>query len=176
MVSFLKLQFINELIIGLSKIIKNNFGVFDKFTGDGILAFYPEFFSGKDSIIYALKSANECHNYFKSFYNKSRSYFNNIRLDIGLGIGLDYGDANITNINNEISIVGRPVVYACRLSNAPAGKTYINQKAYEKIKQKKKYILNENEKEIILKNNEKLLSYEIEFDFIKYKISIPDWI
>jgi hypothetical protein len=42
-------EFITGLSIELTTIVLNSFGVFDKLTGDGILAFFPDFFSGPDA-------------------------------------------------------------------------------------------------------------------------------
>jgi len=41
--------FMTQLCAALEVTIKEEYGVFDKFTGDGVLAFFPEFFSGKDA-------------------------------------------------------------------------------------------------------------------------------
>ena len=68
-------DYIVSLCDGLSKIIVDNFGVFDKFTGDGILAFFPDFFCGKDAGLMAIKSCIECHNYFKYHYESKRNCF-----------------------------------------------------------------------------------------------------
>jgi class 3 adenylate cyclase len=38
-------EFITRLCHQLMDIIKDNYGVVDKFTGDGVLAFFPSFFS-----------------------------------------------------------------------------------------------------------------------------------
>jgi hypothetical protein len=68
-------KFITELSQKLSDTIINNFGVFDKFTGDGILAFFPKFYSGEEAIIRSLKAAEECHNIFTEHYRNSRECF-----------------------------------------------------------------------------------------------------
>ena len=63
-------QFITSLILVLEKIVKDNFGIFDKFTGDGLLAFFPDFFCGKDSLYFALQTAKLCQNAFSIEYEK----------------------------------------------------------------------------------------------------------
>ena len=42
----------------LGTTITDSYGVFDKFTGDGILAFFPEFFSGPDAGFLAIRAAD----------------------------------------------------------------------------------------------------------------------
>jgi len=116
-------EFIFGLTEGLKKIVVGNFGVFDKFTGDGILAYFPLFYSGENGILNCCIAAQECHDFFYDYYKK---YYDNffVVLDTGLGIGIDHGIVKIVTINNEQTIVGSSVVYACRLSDAPSGKIY----------------------------------------------------
>ena len=66
-------SFIINLYDKLSAIIKRNFGVVDKFTGDGILAFFPDFYSGEDYGLMSMKAAFECHRMFFDFYKNNRS-------------------------------------------------------------------------------------------------------
>ena len=128
-------RFITQLCLGLSDLIRSNFGVFDKFTGDGVLAFFPEFYSGPHAIFFALKTAAMAHSLFKNHYKEHRNCFTCIRADVGLGIGIDFGCTTLTTITEDLSVVGTPVVYACRLSIAPPGRTFSNQNAYEKVKE-----------------------------------------
>jgi len=125
--------FISGLTDQLKKCIILNFGVFDKFTGDGLLSYFPDFYSGTYSIIHALKAAIECHSIFNVYYKTNKSLFSTVLLDTGLGIGIDYGKLSFVNINREPTIVGVPMVYACRLSGAPHGTTFFNQTAFDKI-------------------------------------------
>lgn len=127
-------NFIIELCEELKFIITTNYGVYDKFTGDGILAFYPEFLIGKIACKYKiLKSAFECIKKFDDVYQKHRSSFNVVLSEVGIGIGIDYGEVSIVNFNNYYSAVGSPVIYACRLSSTKAGTVAINQSAYNEI-------------------------------------------
>lgn len=58
--------FISSLCEKMMDIIKTNYGVVDKFTGDGILSFFPIFYTGPDAIYFALNSAMECNKYLIS--------------------------------------------------------------------------------------------------------------
>src|SRR5690606_33228900 len=109
-------KFITELSNALSSIIKDNDGIFDKFTGDGILAFFPTFYSGESAILKAIRSAQLCHEVFSRLYNNNKSKFSIFIKEVGLGIGIDYGTVNIVNTGSELTVVGGPVVYACRFS------------------------------------------------------------
>jgi hypothetical protein len=125
--------FITELIENMMKAVVKNFGIIEKFTGDGLLAFFPEFYSGSDCCCHAVNAAIDCHNIFENIYNKSNDKFVAAIVNTGLGIGIDYGDIIIKNINNSTNIIGKPVVYACRMSGIDPKKTAVNIKAYEKI-------------------------------------------
>ena len=124
-------DFLEVLSNGLERIIKEHFGVFDKFTGDGALAFFPEGFSGDGAATNVLLAAKRVHHLFAEHYQNSRPTFDLVLRDTGLGIGIDYGDVNIIRLSDGLTAVGRPVVFACRYSSAKAGTTLVNQGAYE---------------------------------------------
>jgi len=169
-------EFITSLCKRLANIIIENYGVFDKFTGDGILAFFPYFYSGPDAIFYALKSADESHEVFKKHYDEHRHCFSTVLKDVGLGIGIDCGDAYLTTINNELTIVGEPVVYACRFSAVEHGKTILNQPAYEEVKLMYQDHCQLRESEINVKHEGPAYAYLV--DSINYQaleISPPNW-
>lgn len=169
-------KFITELSQKLSERIIQNFGIFDKFTGDGILAFFPKFYSGEEAIIRALKAAEECHLIFEEHYNSSRECFNVFIKDIGLGIGIDFGNVTLVNTRNELTVVGIPVVYACRMSGAKAGDTILNQPAKEEILKTCKQHVKIIETEINIKNEGIALAYKVEINESAYELSNPIWI
>ena len=74
-------EFIIQLCSQLSRIVINNYGVFDKFTGDGVLAFFPDFYSGKDGGLLAIKAALECHRFFAEHYRSHRNCFSSVLSD-----------------------------------------------------------------------------------------------
>lgn len=169
-------EFITELTHQLSECIINNFGIFDKFTGDGILAFFPKFYSGDQAIIRAIQAANECHRIFQKHYNNSRECFSVFIKDIGLGIGIDYGNVTLVNTTNELTVVGIPVVYACRMSGAEAGKTILNQPAKEEVEKLNKNQSKFIETEINIKNEGVALAYMVELNSSVYKsLKSPEW-
>jgi class 3 adenylate cyclase len=128
--------FITDLCLRLFEIIRLNHGVIDKFTGDGLLAFFPEFFTGPDSGYCALAAADACHAVFSRHYRERRGSFQSVLSNIGLGIGVDYGTCQLAQVPGGLTVVGAPVVYACRLASAPAGTTLLNQPAYEVVSER----------------------------------------
>lgn len=168
-------KFITELSQKLSEIILINFGIFDKFTGDGILAFFPKFYSGEQAIVYALKAAEECHKIFKEHYETSRECFNVFIKDVGLGIGIDYGNVTLVNTRNELTVVGIPVVYACRMGGAKAGQTLLNQPAKEEIHRLCENYIKVTDSEINIKNEGNALAYIVELHE-SFQTEKPDWL
>lgn len=126
-------EFINELNTKLIDAVKDNFGIYDKFTGDGLLAFFPDFYSGKDALLYALSCADACKDIFNTVFTKYHEGFTLERRITGLGAGIDCGPVYKAGVETEYTVVGSPVVYACRLSSAPAGSTYITVRAQNKL-------------------------------------------
>lgn len=168
-------QFITTLCEALVEIVQASFGVLDKFTGDGILAFYPDFYSGDDAGYSAIAAADKCHEIFCDHYKKSRTSFTSVLMDVGLGIGIDYGEVHLIQMAGGLTVVGKPVVYACRLSAAPAGLTYINQPAYEEISMKfSKYCL-ASECVLDIKHEGRTLAYATQLTKHAYDITHPAW-
>ena len=168
--------FISELCAQLAGIIVDNFGVFDKFTGDGILAFFPEFYSGEDAGYYALTAAGNCHQAFESWYRGNRQVFYSVIKETGLGIGIDYGSFSLVQVSGGLTIVGVPVVYACRLGGAPAGSTLLNQPAFEMISEKYGSSFSLDETELVLKHEGPTLAYSVHAADRPYQPTIPAWV
>lgn len=154
--------FISVLCERVTTIIKERYGVVDKFTGDGVLAFFPEFYSGPSAGYLAIDAAVECHSAFDEIYRKSRSHFSSVLLDVGFGIGIDYGAAHLARIAGSLTVVGSPVVYACRFGGAPVGKTYLNQPAYDHVREKSPTAFKFQEERIEVKHEGWHLAYSVE--------------
>lgn len=75
-----------------------------------------------------------------------------------------------------MTVVGAPVVYACRLSSAKLGEILLNQSAYEELitKYKKCYELSETELDI--KHEGKIIVYKLEKYIFPKDIIYPNWI
>ncbi|MCE6989008.1 adenylate/guanylate cyclase domain-containing protein [Dyadobacter sp. CY323] len=168
--------FITKLSQELSSTIKSNFGIVDKFTGDGILAFFPDFFSGIDSVRLALKAAEACHQIFNDHYYAHRRDFNVVLKNVGLGIGVDYGMVTLINNGSELTVVGIPVVYACRLSSASPNTTLLNQPALEKLTIETLSSIMIKEVVIDLKHEGEIAAYEIKLSNEEHNsVRSPEW-
>jgi class 3 adenylate cyclase len=169
-------HFITELSEQMTSVVKDHYGVFDKFTGDGILAFFPDFFTGDDASYHAVTAADNCHELFKDLYSRYRSSFTSVLLDTGLGIGIDFGEVQLAEIAGGITVVGSPVVYACRMAAAPAGITLLNQPAYEKVCERMSGHCFIDETEIDVKHEGRTLAYQVRRNSSEYKPELPPWL
>jgi hypothetical protein len=75
-----------------------------------------------------------------------------------------------------LTVVGVPVVYACRLSGAPAGVTLLNQPAYEKITDPMRENLSIDEDLLDIKHEGKILTYRVKRNGKVYKPVMPNWL
>jgi class 3 adenylate cyclase len=169
-------EFMITLAGRLRLIILENHGIFDKFTGDGILAFFPEFFSGRDAGYLALRAASECHEVFSSVYKTHRHCFSAVLTDTGLGIGLDYGAVQLVQIGGDFTVVGTPVVYACRMSGATAGRTFVNQPAFEQLFELFSEYCDFEETELEIKHEGKTLAHKARLNGKPYEHVQPEWL
>lgn len=169
-------EFMAGLCNDLKGLICDNFGIVDKFTGDGLLASFPEFFSGPDAGYRAISAAHEAHLVFAKRYKQHRRSFSTIQADVGLGIGIDYGNVRFMQIAGDLTVVGAPVVYATRMSNAPAGKSVLNQPAYEKIVSQYRAFCSTSETELDVKHEGRVLAYEVRLKKRSFTPAAPPWL
>lgn len=168
-------QFITSLCDGLRQAVWSNHGVFDKFTGDGILAFFPLKYTGEDAGYFAIRAAAECHAIFTRQYKIHRHCFTSILADVGLGIGIDYGETHLVSLWGGLTVVGEPVVYACRLGGASAGQTLVDQEAYEITYDKYKACCTFGETVLPTKSDGNLIVYRVQLYETLQNPSPPPW-
>jgi class 3 adenylate cyclase len=168
--------FMTELCSKLEKTIKDELGVFDKFTGDGVLAFFPEFFSGKDAGYHAVAAAQQAIAIFTDCYERNRNSFSTVLRDVHLAVGIDYGLVHLMQITGGLTVVGNAVVYACRLSGGPAKTILLNQPAYEKIAHFYGDLFLMNETEIEIKHEGGVVCYEIFASNKEFAPAPPSWL
>ena len=168
-----------EFIVGLTRILRDivlaNHGIFDKFTGDGILAFFPTFYAGPDAGLWLLKAAAEAHAAFAMHYERHRHCFSTVLLDVGIGIGVDYGPAQIVQMGAEFTVVGQPVVYACRMAGARPGETLVNQPAYECLQAHHSVVCDFTTVELLVKNEGPTLAYAARLNGRPCSPKLPEW-
>jgi class 3 adenylate cyclase len=168
-------QFLITLASALKNSILLNNGVFEKFTGDGVLAYFPTHFTGTDAAFFALKAAEQCHAVFEKLYKDNRHRFNSVIKNTGLGIGIDFGLVHTMVVSGEFAVVGTPVVYACRMAGAQAGQTLLNQGAFEEIVTRYEAYCELEETEIDIKHEGPTVAYKVELNAKPFELEEPSW-
>jgi class 3 adenylate cyclase len=119
----------DKFVTSVRRGIRSSGGWFDKFTGDGFLAYwivqpappdeYEERFVQTTGDI-----AHTAHTLIELFHRRVledfRSNSRNLSAGVGLSIGLDAGPGYLVKIADELTIVGSPVVGAVRMVTAAA--------------------------------------------------------
>ncbi len=168
-------SFITTMCSDLMGIVTEHFGVFDKFTGDGVLAFFPDFYTGDDAGYHAVAAADKCHARWRDHYQLHRSSFTSVLTEVGLGVGIDFGRVHLVQVAGGLTVVGVPVVYACRLSAAPPGLTLVNQPAYEAISERFGAKCFVEETTLDIKHEGGMLAYAVRLNGREYAPREPDW-
>jgi class 3 adenylate cyclase len=169
-------SFMTQFCADLETAIKDEFGVFDKFTGDGVLAFFPEFFSGRDAGYHALAAAQKALALFAESYRRHRSSFTTVLRDVHLAVGIDFGGVHLVQVAGGLTVVGGPVVYACRLSGGPPGTILLNQPAYERISDAYGGLCLMSETSIEIKHEGGVVCYELKPSNKPFEPASPPWL
>ncbi len=119
---------VSEFVDFAEEIVWDSRGWFDKFTGDGFLAYWPVEVPTKGltrkqedrhvrrNAYRAVDVADELLGAFHDdIVPRLRLGSQNMRSDVGLSIGLDAGNAHMARIASDVTIVGAPVVGAVRM-------------------------------------------------------------
>ena len=126
-----------NLIDGVKKIVLENMGIFDRFTGDGFICYFNSFLSHKfhkDLYKTVLDVCTRIQKETKPLFDEWQQGLQKLSPDsIGLSIGVDSGEMNFTN-DGVLFAIGTPAVWATRMCDAgKAGDIIINNIPYSKI-------------------------------------------
>lgn len=128
-----------EFTTQVRKIIKDNYGIFDKFTGDGFLCFFNSSLCEqfhKDYYGQMLKACKEILDFSETFFQE---WIKQIRKlppnSSGLTIGIDSGIVKFRDLDNHLFAIGDSIVWANRMSSAgKKGEIIFNNIPYHKTK------------------------------------------
>lgn len=126
---------LNQIFPALSGLIFSHRGTFDKYLGDGLMAFYGAPVAADDDAQRALETAVEMQSLFSKLSKDPE-----IDLEgLGLGIGLHSGEAIVGNIGSEkvmdYTVVGDVVNVAKRLQEiATGGQIMLSETTYRMTK------------------------------------------
>jgi class 3 adenylate cyclase len=97
-------------------------GWFDKFTGDGFLAFW--LYANREWHPYIDRALSVCHALQQRFHEPGgivddfRANSKNLPEGVGLAMGLDAGPGQLVSVANTLTVLGAPVVGAVRMVTA----------------------------------------------------------
>ncbi|MBI2976430.1 MAG: response regulator [Chloroflexi bacterium] len=122
---------LNSIFPELTRVVFSHRGTFDKFLGDAIMAFWGAPLAGADDTFRAVKAAVEMRDTFNLLCARSSGGMANL----GLGIGLNTGDATVGNIGSDkvmdYTVIGDTVNVARRLQeNALASEILVSEATY----------------------------------------------
>lgn len=123
---------LNQVFQALSQVVFTHKGTFDKYLGDGLMAFYGAPLSAEDDAQRAVETAIEMQEIFSRLQEQP-----DIDLKgLGLGIGLHSGEAVVGNIGSEevmdYTVVGDAVNITKRLQDiARGGQTLLTEQTYQ---------------------------------------------
>lgn len=123
---------LNQFVSEIGKFVRKHDGWWDKFTGDGYLAYWM-FDAWEDTrrVNEMIAILDACHLMVEVFEHQVldalRANSRNFPHDVGLSLGLDAGPTYLVEIANDLTIVGPSVVGAVRMvSNAAPGEIIAN--------------------------------------------------
>ncbi len=126
---------LNRIFPELIRVLFAHRGTFDKFLGDALMAFWGAPLSEADDTFEAVKAAVEMRDTFYQLCSQENGRFANL----GLGIGINSGDATVGNIGSEkvmdYTVIGDTVNVSKRLQEAAAGgEILISEATYQQVK------------------------------------------
>jgi len=126
---------LNRIFPALSQVVFNFRGTFDKYIGDGLMAFYGAPVPGNDDAQRAVETAREMMRVFRALGEQGGLDLRGL----SLSIGLHSGEAIVGNIGSErvmdYTVVGDTVNVAKRLEElADGGQILLSEATYRQVK------------------------------------------
>ena len=127
-----------EFISHTRRIVNKHGGFYDKFTGDGFIAYFNEEICGQfggsrnDSFVAFIR---ECLDFSGSHFQEWTEHLKEPPGErIGLAIGADVGNVSFQSLHNHVVAVGGPIVWATRMESAArAGEVLVSDRLHEEL-------------------------------------------
>ncbi len=123
------METLNQTFSRLTKIVADNHGTFDKYLGDGFMAFYGAPISSDNDALNAVRTAVEMRVAFEAL---KQEWGDSPRSQLGLAVGINSGEAIVGNLGSErmmnYTVIGDAVNIGARLEElAGPGQILIGQ-------------------------------------------------
>jgi len=129
-----------EFTTEMRRIIKNNYGIFDKFTGDGFLCYFNSDLCakfGKNYYEQMLKAAKEVMEFSVAFFEQWVKHIRKLPPNSsGLTLGIDSGVVKFRDLDSHLFAIGDAIVWANRMSSAGnKNEVIVNNLPFHKLKE-----------------------------------------
>ena len=112
------METLNQTFSRLTKIVADNRGTFDKYLGDGLMAFYGAPIASDNDALNAVRTAVEMREAFQALRDE---WGEGPRSQLGLAVGINSGEAIVGNLGSErmmnYTVIGDAVNVAARLED-----------------------------------------------------------
>ncbi len=154
-----------EFTTKMRAIIKNNYGIFDKFTGDGFICYFNSELCkkfDKDYYVQLIKATKEIMLFSETFFSEWIKHIRKIPPNSsGLTLGIDSGIVKFRDLDNHLFAISDAIVWANRMSSAgKKGEIILNNIPYHKIKEKNSDLVFETI-ENTTKGGESFIAYKL---------------
>ncbi len=138
-------RWIEGFVLLIKEVVHFHGGVFDKFTGDGAIAHFPESCRGNvpaaftgaiaELVLPALACAWEIVTAVRIYADDLLPYISvvNDRFGPSVGLAVDRAHWSADRAGNPI-VVGRGVVHACRAGFGPSGSVYVTNGVFQAVR------------------------------------------
>jgi len=170
-------DFYREQMIGfldeVRKILRDNYGIYDRFTGDGFIAYFNQYVceqEGRDYYEMTLDACEKIQSFSKQYFDNWSNQIRKIPVEpIGLSLGIDSGVVSFKDIEGQFFAIGDACVWATRMCNAgKRGEIIFNNIPYHKIAEYGKEGFC-NEIDSVTKNGESFKAYSVNPSLVTYK-------
>ena len=161
-------QVLNRYFTAMTEVMYRHGGTIDKFLGDGIIGVFGSPLARDDDLQRALLAVVDLQHAFGDLRERWRR---DLGRDIGMGIGVDYGNAVVGNIGSEqrmdYTLIGDVVNTATRLNSiAHAGQIILSPHFVDALPQdwRTPWALRPISRVQLKGKQEPLLIYEVEYE------------
>lgn len=135
-------RYVTSFVEGTRTRIRDHHGLFDKFTGDGFIAYFNEAFCSwdrrpRDHVKCFLDFARDERDFVTALFGEWTATLRKVpSTTVGLALGADVGTVHFQDLNDHLVAVGNPIVWASRMASAAnGGELLVNNQLYVQLRE-----------------------------------------